>query len=129
MRWKMIILICPTCKTNLVEEGKNGKIDCLKCGDEFDFLNGEFCYMSYIQIYQAMLQHHPDKIVKIAKELGVGLDIEKKISNPKNKIEKALQESIRMAEKENEVSAENKIAAGTGRENYLYIMRKIKGVD
>lgn len=125
----MLIVVCPTCKTNLVEEGKNGKIDCLKCGDEFDFVNSEFCNMSYIEIYESLIELHPDKAVKIAKDLGLRFDIPTTREKSKNKFEKAFETSVKNLEKENEVAAENQIAAKCGREAYLQIIRKIKGQD
>ena len=60
----MLVVICPECETYLVEHGKKGKIDCMKCGAEFDSLQQE----KYIPI---------DELYEILKERNKKIEIEK----------------------------------------------------
>jgi uncharacterized Zn finger protein (UPF0148 family) len=46
----MLLIICPKCRSDLVEEGKNGRIDCLKCADEFELVDAKYKYTKLSEI-------------------------------------------------------------------------------
>jgi uncharacterized Zn finger protein (UPF0148 family) len=46
----MLLIICPTCGSDLVEEGKNGRIDCLKCSDDFELADAKYKYIKLSEV-------------------------------------------------------------------------------
>jgi uncharacterized Zn finger protein (UPF0148 family) len=46
----MLIIICPTCGSDLVEEGRNGRIDCLKCADDFELGDAKYKYIKLSEV-------------------------------------------------------------------------------
>ena len=72
----MLVVICPKCESYLVEHGKQGKIDCIKCGLEFTSFQQEK-YIPMNQLYEilkkifyqkevekALIKHKPQHFVK-----------------------------------------------------------------
>jgi len=67
----MTLIHCPTCNTYLVEPDKNNRLDCLKCEDNFAFEDAKIGYANYTQIVEKLLEHHPEQLKKIIRELGL----------------------------------------------------------
>lgn len=61
----MLVVICPQCETYLVEHGKPGKIDCMKCGHEFDSLQEEK-YIPIDQLYDILHEKFKQREVEKA---------------------------------------------------------------
>ena len=53
----MLVVICPQCESYYVEHGKTGKIDCMKCGLEFDSLQNEK-YIPVDQLYEMLTEKY-----------------------------------------------------------------------
>ena len=118
----MLIMTCPTCKTHLIEESKSRRIDCLKCGDEFSFLDAEYRYMSYTEIYHAMREIHPEKIP------GVKEKSDKQARQEKIEKVQAVLEAIKRREEEDKAMEAKEIEAGalSGREECLEVVRELR---
>jgi uncharacterized Zn finger protein (UPF0148 family) len=62
----MLVVICPECETYLVEHGRKGKIDCMKCGNEFDSLQKEM-YIPLNKLYEILKEKFYQQEVEKAK--------------------------------------------------------------
>ena len=60
----MLLIICPTCQSDLVEESHNENIDCLRCGDEFSFLNAKYKHAKLTEVRE-ITQPEPVKKIEI----------------------------------------------------------------
>lgn len=56
----MTVVICPICKSDLVEPDKHHDLYCLKCGNEFDKADAEFeeASISVIHAKLVSIQEH-----------------------------------------------------------------------
>jgi uncharacterized Zn finger protein (UPF0148 family) len=61
----MLVVICPSCETYLVEHGKKGKIDCMMCGLEFDSMQEEK-YIPIDQLYHILHEKFKQREVEKA---------------------------------------------------------------
>jgi uncharacterized Zn finger protein (UPF0148 family) len=48
----MLIIICPACGSDLVEKGKNGRIECIKCAGDFEFGDAKYKYVKLSELKQ-----------------------------------------------------------------------------
>ena len=67
----MLLLICPTCQSDLVEEGRNGRIDCLRCGDDFEFVDSKYKYVKLTAIRELTKSQPETKKIEIEVETPV----------------------------------------------------------
>lgn len=61
----MLVVICPQCESYLVEHGRKGKVDCLKCGNEFESLQKEK-YIPMDRLYQILNEKFKQREVEKA---------------------------------------------------------------
>lgn len=63
----MVVVICPTCETDLIEKETQG-LHCLMCGDEFQVFDAHVKEVCMEDLYKRLLEHKNTIITRRTKK-------------------------------------------------------------